>query len=176
MIFILVVYGIIFYVKEKSALSSINNFAQCEGNGYPVMESYPRQCKTPDGKHFVEEIPKNPKKQMDYSDLVRVTNLNTEEKVSSPLILEGEARGSWFFEASFPIKIFDENGTELGVVSAQTQGEWMTTEFVPFVAMLSFSTSTTQTGRLILYKDNPSGLGQHDDSMEIPITFETFKQ
>ncbi len=36
--------------------SSIENFEQCVAAGNPVMESYPRQCRTSDGKHFVEEI------------------------------------------------------------------------------------------------------------------------
>jgi len=35
---------------------SIYSFEECAAAGYPVMESYPRQCNTPDGKHFVEEI------------------------------------------------------------------------------------------------------------------------
>jgi hypothetical protein len=34
----------------------INSFEECAAAGYPVMESYPRQCRTPDGRHFVEEI------------------------------------------------------------------------------------------------------------------------
>ena len=33
-----------------------DNFEECAAAGNPVMESYPRQCRTPDGKHFVEEI------------------------------------------------------------------------------------------------------------------------
>ena len=36
--------------------SSIKNFEDCVAAGNPVMESYPRQCRTSDGKHFVEEI------------------------------------------------------------------------------------------------------------------------
>jgi hypothetical protein len=36
--------------------SPIDTFEECVAAGNPVMESYPRQCKTPDGKHFVEEI------------------------------------------------------------------------------------------------------------------------
>jgi len=32
-------------------------FEECVAAGNPVMESYPRQCRTPDGKHFVEIIP-----------------------------------------------------------------------------------------------------------------------
>jgi glyoxylase-like metal-dependent hydrolase (beta-lactamase superfamily II) len=36
--------------------SSIKNFEDCVDAGNPVMESYPRQCRTEDGKHFVEII------------------------------------------------------------------------------------------------------------------------
>jgi len=36
--------------------SSINNFDECVAAGNPVMESHPRQCRTTDGKHFVEKI------------------------------------------------------------------------------------------------------------------------
>ncbi len=37
-------------------LSVISNFEQCKAAGNPIMESYPRQCRTPDGKNFVEQI------------------------------------------------------------------------------------------------------------------------
>ena len=37
----------------------IANFEQCVRAGYSVGESYPRQCWTPDGRHFVEEIKQN---------------------------------------------------------------------------------------------------------------------
>lgn len=54
-------------VKQKTAeklitrgwaldTSSIDSFEECEAAGNPVMESYPRQCKTSDGTNFVEEI------------------------------------------------------------------------------------------------------------------------
>ena len=35
----------------------IRNFEECAAAGYPVMESYPRQCRVPGGPTFVEEIP-----------------------------------------------------------------------------------------------------------------------
>lgn len=35
---------------------NINSFEQCAAAGYPIMESYPRQCRTSSGRHFVEEI------------------------------------------------------------------------------------------------------------------------
>lgn len=34
----------------------INSFEACLQAGYPVMESYPRQCRTADGQLFVEEV------------------------------------------------------------------------------------------------------------------------
>jgi hypothetical protein len=38
------------------AFSGIRNFEDCAAAGYPVMESYPEQCRTPDGRLFVRVI------------------------------------------------------------------------------------------------------------------------
>lgn len=35
----------------------VSNFEECIAGGNPIMESYPRQCMTPDGRNFTEEIP-----------------------------------------------------------------------------------------------------------------------
>ena len=40
----------------EKATPAINSFTQCEAAGYPIMESYPRQCRVPDGPTFVEDI------------------------------------------------------------------------------------------------------------------------
>jgi|GEM_PF-1441708 len=40
----------------NACVRMVNNFDDCVKAGYPVMESYPRQCKTPDGRIFTEEI------------------------------------------------------------------------------------------------------------------------
>jgi len=37
-------------------LNEINSFEDCISAGNPVMESYPRQCRTVDGQTFVEEV------------------------------------------------------------------------------------------------------------------------
>ena len=51
-------YGPIFVTPEKPQISEdhIRSFEDCVAAGNPVMESYPRQCRTEGGKHFVEEI------------------------------------------------------------------------------------------------------------------------
>lgn len=50
-------FVIAFFVSGCVQEQKINSFEECVAAGYPVAESYPRQCMTPD-KTFVEEIPK----------------------------------------------------------------------------------------------------------------------
>lgn len=104
-------------------------------------------------------------------DLITVATPRVGDTVKSPLTITGKARGYWFFEASFPIRIYDGFGKELGVAVAQAQDEWMTTEFVPFKAVLEFRMSSTETGILVLEKDNPSGLPENADELRFPIKF-----
>lgn len=37
-------------------MTTVDSFEKCVAAGNPVMESYPRQCKTSDGKNFVEKV------------------------------------------------------------------------------------------------------------------------
>jgi len=37
----------------------INSFEDCAVAGYPIMESYPERCATPDGKSFTRDISGN---------------------------------------------------------------------------------------------------------------------
>lgn len=105
------------------------------------------------------------------TNLIKVSSPNPGESVVSPLKIQGQARGTWFFEGSFPIKIVDENGTELGKTTAKAQGEWMTENFVPFSAELIFNAKPNTKGVLILEKDNPSGLPQNANELRIPVDF-----
>jgi hypothetical protein len=107
-----------------------------------------------------------------YKDLVLVTSPRSGSTVESPVELSGRARGNWYFEASFPIKILDEDGTIIGNSFVQAQGEWMTTDYVPFAGQVTFSKPKGSTGKIVFEKDNPSGLPEHDDSFSIPVKFE----
>ena len=84
----------------------------------------------------------------------------------------GKARGVWFFEASFPLKVLDEKGQELAVSFAQAEGEWMTENLVPFKGDIKIPQSYIGPATLILKKDNPSGLPEHDASISFPIIIE----
>ena len=103
--------------------------------------------------------------------LIRVTSPKANIVVTSPLMVSGEARGYWFFEASFPVKLLDGGGKEIAVKPVQAQGEWMTEEFVSFAGSLEFTVPLSATGTIVFQKDNPSGLSEHDDEFRIPIRF-----
>lgn len=42
--------------KEQKHITEISSFEECAQAGYPIMESYPEQCRTPDGKNFVKKV------------------------------------------------------------------------------------------------------------------------
>lgn len=112
--------------------------------------------------------------KIDKSNLIRLTSPLPNAQISSPVTITGEARGNWYFEASFPVLLTDWDGKILAQGIAQTQSEWMTTDFVPFTATLTFDVADisgqySENGTLILKKDNPSGLPEHDDALEIPV-------
>jgi glyoxylase-like metal-dependent hydrolase (beta-lactamase superfamily II) len=60
---------IIKHQGECSKSNLITNFEECVNAGNPVMESYPRQCRTEDGKHFVEIINGTQKTETLFSTL-----------------------------------------------------------------------------------------------------------
>ena len=99
-------------------------------------------------------------------------NLPPNSPITSPITLTGRARGPWYFEASFPIELRDTNNTLLATTIAQAQADWMTTDWVPFTASLTFPAQPAgSTGTLVLKKDNPSGEPQNDASFVVPVQF-----
>ncbi len=107
------------------------------------------------------------------NEYIVITSPLPNETIASPVQVSGKARGTWYFEASFPVEVVDQNGQVLGIGIAQAQGDWMTEEFVNFSANIVFSKPVGTTGKLIFRKDNPSGLPEHDKQFEIPIKFST---
>ncbi len=160
--------GVVFWQFGEKEIPVVTNFEECAALGNPIMESYPRQCRF-GSQTFTENIGNEP----DKTNLIRLNTPRPNQVIKSPLVIEGEARGNWFFEASFPVVLTDWDGLIIAQGIATAKGEWMTTEFVPFTAKLEFKNPTYKNnGSLILKKDNPSGLPQNDDALEIPVIFE----
>lgn len=104
-------------------------------------------------------------------DLINLDTPKPNEIIKSPLTLEGSARGFWFFEASFPIRLLDANGKQIAISHAESIGNWMTIEMVPFRGVLEFTAPATDTGTLVLEKDNPSALPENANEIRVPVRF-----
>ena len=93
--------------------------------------------------------------------------------ISSPLIIRGRARGTWFFEGDFPLVLKDPKGRIIARGFVTARGQWMTKEFVPFEGTLNFKEpAAAGRGILVFKKDNPSDRPELDDSLELPVHFE----
>lgn len=174
-ILVLVAGGVWLGIRSKVTRAPapiVLSFEDCASAGYPVMESYPRQCRTPDGRTFAEEI-MPPITYINATDnLIRVDTPTPGAVTGKEFGVIGKARGYWFFEASFPIELLDKDGKLLATGIATAQTDWMTTEFVPFKAEIKAPIDYIGPAILILHKDNPSGLPENDASISFPIIVE----
>lgn len=183
----------LFVVADRSGsdpVPAVSSFAECVEAGYPVLDSYPEQCETPDGQRFEREVddvevPADVAEHIrSKADRIVITEPRPMSVVSSPLTFRGEARGMWYFEADFPVVLVDWDGRIIaeGYASAvldpdDPDATWMTEAFVAFEGTLEFENPSwdaefSRRGSLILQRDNPSGLPEHDDALEIPVRFE----
>jgi len=92
-------------------------------------------------------------------------------EISSPLEVSGEARGAWFFEASFPVRVEDDDGNVLARHYVTALTDWMTEDLVPFSGIIEFGTTTAERGFVVFEKDNPSGLVEYVEEKKIPVIF-----
>jgi len=118
------------------------------------------------------------------SDLIVVDYPKPLQTITSPITVRGMARGTWFFEADFPLYLVNWDGLIIAQSHASAvldpndpESTWMTEDFVEFEGTLefenpSFEQEFSQRGTIIFQRDNPSGLPENDDALEIPIMFE----
>lgn len=156
-----------FFVRPAQKPGTISNFDECVKAGYAILESYPPQCVTKDGKSFTQDIGN----ELEKTDQIQIDAPRPNAEIESFLKITGKAQGSWFFEGSFPVKLYAQDGKLLASTTAQAQGDWMTEDFVPFTAMLKFDPPSGNKGKLVLEKDNPSGLPENADSLYLPVVF-----
>ena len=174
--------GFIFNLKQPVFNNPPNNNVACTADA--------KQC--PDGSYVgrsglncefvcpsVPIIPDDTQAEITaHADLITLATPLPNSVVTNPLLISGLARGNWYFEGSFPIVLTNWDGLIIAEGHATALGDWMTTDFVPFTAMLEFTSpypdggqEFMKRGALILQKDNPSGLSENDDALEISIRF-----
>ena len=153
-----------FYFSDQSVNEQVSEAEQSE------VEVAQSTSTIPDDPRVADFEPK--------PNLIRVDSLEPGAVISSPLEIRGEARGYWFFEASFPIVLTNWDGLIIAEGYATAEKSWMTEDFVPFTAVLEFISpyrvgdeDFMSRGTLLLEKDNPSGLPENADVLELPVLF-----
>jgi len=116
---------------------------------------------------------------IDGHDLIVVDAPLAGSQVTSPVHITGQARGNWYFEATFPVVIVDWDGRIIGQGHATAKSDWMTTEYVPFDGTIDFTRPAdlkagtyNARGAVIFKKDNPSGDPARDAAVEVPVIFQ----
>jgi spore germination protein GerM len=102
---------------------------------------------------------------------IQVTQPLPGETVTSPLTIEGRAKGNWFFEAVFPVQIVDQDNNQIGYGNAEAIGDWQSENYVNFSAQIIFTKGTATDGFIVLQNANPSGLKDLEKESRIPISF-----
>lgn len=116
-----------------------------------------------------KKTPVKPDPEAPLSARVSLQSPKEGSTVDSTFELLGKAPGNWFFEATFPIQVRDNEGNVIGRTHANALGEWMTTELVSFQATIHLNQEYHGPATLILMRDNPSGLPENDDSISVDI-------
>ena len=101
---------------------------------------------------------------------IMVDSPTADSVVKSPFTVNGTVRGTWFFEGSFPVFLLDDHGALIAQGFAASSEDWMTSDFIPLSATLTFETAA-KSGPLELMKDNPSALPENAASVSIPVQF-----
>ena len=141
--------------------------------GFYVLNAYIYNEKQAEVVTDLKDVTHNTNNQK--NDLIVVTRPTEGATVANPIVVTGKARGTWFFEASFPLIVVDWDGRIIGEGYATADGDWMTEDFVSFTGTVAYDLpeeTPYKRGAIIFAKDNPSGLPENDDALEVPILFE----
>jgi len=112
------------------------------------------------------------KKINDAKDVIIIDSPKPYQKIQNPIYIKGKAKGSFFFEGSFPVRIEDENGNIVITDHIETNENWMTENFVFFEKHLDISNVNIKRGFIIFEKANPSGLPENKLEIKVPIYIE----
>ncbi len=151
LIVLIIVVGVIFFISKKSEAPVVNE-----------MPITPETPVTPD----VSDT------KISTDDIVIDSPTSGQAISSGTLTVSGKARGNWFFEASAPFEIQDNNKNTIETAPISAQGDWMTTDFVPFTGKITFTVPPgVKNGFVVFRNDNPSGDPAKDKSVSVPVVF-----
>lgn len=133
-----------------------------------LIPATPVETETPEPVVVPTPVAPEPVADAPLSERVVISAPSPGATVAKVFTITGKAPGPWYFEASFPIIITDAAGNKIATSHGEAQGDWMTTELVPFTAKVDVG-AYTGPATINLLRDNPSGLPENDDSVSLNV-------
>lgn len=135
-IVLLIIFGTIYWWPQPE--KSVVDFLSCRQANYPIFNSFPRYCLSPDGKKFIEPI-----NEEELNNMPVIYSPDTAKPLVSPLKIDGEARGYWYQDNKFIIALWDKDGQLISSSTANAKNKITDNELVPFSSQLIFSATTS---------------------------------
>ncbi len=89
-------------------------------------------------------------------------------RISSPLRASGTADNSWYYEAVFPARLMNRDGTVIAEAPAIAASDWMREGAVPFNIEMAFTVEEETPASLVLEEDAP-GEDRTPRHVRIPV-------
>jgi hypothetical protein len=169
---LIAVLGLVLYFapqKSNAPTTGTNNaivtdYASCVSAGFPIAQTNPVTCSTPDGRIFTDNTSTSePEAVIDVPQTAQI--------VTSPMTIKGKALNSWFFEANLPIVLKDETGKVIAQKGFMTTEDWTSPGYKTIDTTLSFKAPATDYGTLEIHNDNPSGDPARDKFVSVTVRF-----
>lgn len=106
------------------------------------------------------------------SDYINIKSPKKNDVISSPVVVKGEARGSWYFEGDFPVRLETDKGEIVAETYATALDDWATDDYVPFELSIVFDMPVATSGRIVLMNNNPSGIDKNKMNVVVPVLFD----
>lgn len=151
---------------KPKAPGAIASFEECQAAGNLVVNTKPRECHTKDGTVFTEEY-----NGILLQEFIAVTTPVANQTISSPFKLEGKAVGAWYFNEQLYVKLYDGDGKIIATKEIKALSTTMTSDFVPFVAAISFPKTESIKGKLVIEKTNTTDTTTENGPLIIPVRF-----
>jgi len=127
----------------------------------------------------VEEEGNEQGEESEKGDIIYLEGVKSGDVLSVEDEILGRAPSSWYFEGTFPVRIFNQRGDEIASLFAIATEEWTQDGYVPFSLELHSNLIDLKEESVVVMqfeKDNPSGLEENADYFKISVTLQPLEE
>ncbi len=108
---------------DKQLKTEITSFEECVAAGNPVMESYPRQCKTADGTTFTEQLEEPEFETITYEEAIQIAQDSecTEKGTLTETYFYNENTRTWWIDLTMKLEFENDLCYPACVISEETK-------------------------------------------------------